>query len=89
MKFLLANIFMLMGLSVVYGQDEECATILPDSAYAVSLPWYNNNQFLTDYLNNRGFYSGGLALRVPDPLRVCVRRQISPRLIKVTCQIVV
>ena len=58
---------MLMGLSVVYGQDEECATILPDSAYAVSLPWYNNNQFLTDYLTNRGFYNGGLALRVPDP----------------------
>ena len=67
MKFLLANLFMLMGFIVVYGQDEECATILPDSAYAVSLPWYNNNQFLTDYLTNRGFYNGGLALRVPDP----------------------
>jgi hypothetical protein len=78
-----------LGLHVVFGQDEQCATILPDSAYAVSLPWYDNNQFLTDYLTNRGFYSGGLALRVPDLFRVCIRRQISARLTKVTYQIVV
>ena len=29
-----------------------------DSATAVSFPWYNNNQYLIDYLNNRGYYGG-------------------------------
>ena len=78
MKFSLAIFLTSLCLNLVYGQDEQCATILPDSAYAVSLLWYDNNEFLTDYLTNRGFYSGGLALRVPDLFRVCISQLSSP-----------
>ena len=41
---------------------------MPDSATVVSLPWYNNNQYLTDYLTNRGFYNSfGSDLRTSCP----------------------
>mgnify|MGYP006267184243 CR=1 FL=1 len=51
MKFPLTIFLYSLCLNLVYGQDEECATILPDSAYAVSLPCYDcpSTRFLCVY----------------------------------------
>lgn len=53
-KILLTSIFLLSMVCSILAQvdqyDPACSTPDLDSATAVSLPWYNNNQFLENYL---------------------------------------
>ncbi len=44
--------FMVSMISLCYAQDD---TPDLDSATAVSFPWYNNNDYLIDYLTERNY----------------------------------
>lgn len=58
-KILLTSIFLLSMVCSILAQvdqyDPACSTPDLDSATAVSLPWYNNNQFLENYLVQKGY----------------------------------
>jgi hypothetical protein len=60
-QILSTNIFLFFIFGYINAQvdqyDPACSTPDLDSATAVSLPWYNNNQFLENYLIQKGYNS--------------------------------
>lgn len=71
MKYLIIPcLFIQINLFAQSGEDHP----LPDSSLVVSFPWYDNNQYLLDYIDERGYYDnnwgqGGSNTRVCSDAR--------------------
>ena len=46
-----------LSAELSFTQDIDCVPQYPDSVAIVNYPWYGNNQFLYDYLTNKGYYN--------------------------------
>ncbi|MBX2895852.1 MAG: hypothetical protein KF763_10450 [Cyclobacteriaceae bacterium] len=46
--------------------DDECTTQYLDSATVVNLPWFGNNQFLSDFLITHGYFDGNPQARTTN-----------------------